>query len=87
MSDADEGNADEEANLHLDAERKLMHSVLSLFDDGAAATGQEALKHPEEVREAPFLQLVVAPARELLSSCTEGSSLSSLHIGNGLKGR
>lgn len=64
MSDVDEDNDNVEANLHLDAERKLMHSVLSQFDDGAAAAGQEDLKHSEEVWEAYHLQHVVARTRE-----------------------
>lgn len=79
MSDADEDNDDKEANLHLDAERKLMHSVLSQFDDGAAAAGQEDLEHPEKVREAPYLQHVVPPTGECSAAAQRTAAYQAAH--------
>lgn len=49
MSDTE---GEEEADMQLDDEQKLMKSVLSQFDDGAAA--QEDLKQPTAVRATPF---------------------------------
>ncbi len=80
MSDADNDNVDSEANLHLDAERKLMHSVLSQFDEGTAATRQQDLKHPGQVLKAPCLRLFIAPTssvqqlhrgQQTLTACTQ----------------
>jgi len=45
------GTEDEgEANMHVEDERKLMRSVLSQFDDGATAAGEQTAKPPAAVR-------------------------------------
>ena len=61
---------EEETSMRLDDERKLMRSVLSHFDDGAAATGRQNAEPAEEVGAAHFADTAVLTVMQcLITKC------------------